>query len=102
MGSHAPHEGEVAHQHQVGGGRDPTGEGNNIVPGLHKLLIDYLDEDFEDFAKVSEKLSQTLINVLWLPGIRSGLNNGINNAAQENCVTHEVVPPKKLVFTVNF
>jgi len=48
-----------------------------ILPSLEKLLIDYLDQDFD---LVSKRLEEVLINVLWMPDIRQGTYKGINEA----------------------
>ena len=52
-----------------------------ILPTLQRLLSDYLRQDF---LVVSNELEKSLINTLWMPGVRKGLNEGINDAAQDS------------------
>lgn len=51
---------------------------DTIVPQTHKILLDYLNDDFQT---VSGKLEESLINVLWMPGIKDNLITSINASA---------------------
>jgi hypothetical protein len=51
-----------------------------VLPELFILLKDYLNDDFDH---VSKKLENTLINVIWMPNVMGGLQNAINQAAQD-------------------
>ena len=57
------------------------------MPELHKLLINYLEDDFEN---VSKKLEETLINTLWLDGIKNGLFSAVKKTAQNQLLKPDI------------
>lgn len=45
--------------------------------------MNYLKDDFKN---VSGLMEQGLVDALWLPGIKNGLVNSVNNSAQGNLI----------------
>ena len=51
------------------------------MPELNNILQKYLQDDFEN---VSNLLERALINTLRLHGVRKGLNDAVNETAQDS------------------